>query len=600
MSASNTRIGPQVWERSSPRLNPLAVSLALSVLLGCVAATECAAYCYGFSPELGANLSGIYPPWMAFVWCAWWYPWNPEVFQGSGLIGLFTAVGTFAWSAIRRWEKSPSSPYRFLHGSARWATRREVKRMGMFADAGVCVGGWAQGKQAIPLYHDGPEHVALIAPSGSGKGVSIIVPTLLKWPHSVVVTDMKGELAALTAPCRKELLKNRVLCFEPAAPSGSCGFNALQEVRFNTDYEVGDCQNLATLLMDPEGKGLRSSPNESHWNVTAADLLTGCILHHAYEATRRKEVPSLPALSCMLSDPDEPVARLLDVMAANRRMPEYARKAAAMAAEEQRSRPDKEAGSVLSYARKALNLYRDPIVARNVSRSEFKISDLMHADEPVSLYIIVQPADQERMVPLICILLSLIARRLAVKPGFEKGEPKPVYKHRLLMALDEFPAWGNLGVIAKSLAYFRGYGVRVLLAVQDLAQLRERYGDNESITSNCGIQIAFAPSKVETAEYLSKLLGTATVVKRQTQVSRGGKGSGNVSESVQEVARTLLTPDECTRIPGPVKVGDRITAAGDLIVCMAGKNPIYGRQVPYFMNDELKQRAALEMTPDES
>ena len=154
-----------------------------------------------------------------------------------------------------------------------------------------------------------------------------------------------------------------------------------------------------------------------------------------------------------------------------------------MAAEQQRSKPDKEAGSILSYAQKALNLFKDPITARNVARSDFRIADLMHAEEPSSLYIIVEPTDQARMMPLVCILLNLIALRLTVKPGFEKGEPKPVYKHRLLMALDEFPAWGNLGIIAQSMAYFRGYGVRVLLAAQDLSQIRERYGVNEAVTS---------------------------------------------------------------------------------------------------------------------
>lgn len=594
MNAMKHLVGPQVWERPAPWLSPLVISSAFSVLLGCVAATEYAAYCYGFAPELGENFSGVYPPWMAFIWCAQWYPYNPEVYQRAGLIGVCAAAALFAWLALSRWMRTPASAHRYLHGSARWATKGEVKRMGMFSDEGVCVGGWAQGRKAIPLYHDGPEHVALIAPSGSGKGVSIIVPTLLKWPHSVVVTDMKGELAALTAPCRKELLKNRVLFFEPAALQGSCGFNPIEELRINTDHEVADAQNLAALLMDPEGKGLRTNSNEGHWNITAADLLTGCILHHAFEAAQRNEVPSLPGLAYMLSDPDEPMAERLHAMKENRRLPGFARKAAAMAAEEQRSRPEKEGGSVLSYARKALSLFKDPIVGRNVMRSSFKVSDLMHAEEPVSLYVIVEPADQARMMPLVCVLLNLIARRLAVKPGFEKGEPKPAYKHRLLMALDEYTAWGNLGIIAQSMAFFRGYGIRVLLGAQDLGQIRERYGANESITSNCGIQIAFAPNRVETAEYFSKMLGQTTVVKRQTQVSRGGKGSGNVSESVQEVARPLLTPDECMRIPGAVKAGDRITAAGDLIICMAGKSPVYGRQVPYFLDDDLQERAAIE------
>src|SRR5438105_3019388 len=100
--ANNTLIGPHVWERPSPWLSPLAVFSALSVLLGCVAATEYAAYCYGFAPELGANLSGVYAPWMAFVWCVQWYPYNPEVYQQAGFWGFCAALASFAWWAISR------------------------------------------------------------------------------------------------------------------------------------------------------------------------------------------------------------------------------------------------------------------------------------------------------------------------------------------------------------------------------------------------------------------------------------------------------------------------------------------------------------------
>nr|WCS70356.1 IncP-type DNA transfer coupling protein TraG [Salmonella enterica subsp. enterica serovar Rissen] len=47
-------------------------------------------------------------------------------------------------------------------------------------------------------------------------------------------------------------------------------------------------------------------------------------------------------------------------------------------------RPEEEAGSVLSTAKSYLALFRDPVVARNVSESHFKIKDLMNHDDPVS------------------------------------------------------------------------------------------------------------------------------------------------------------------------------------------------------------------------
>ena len=49
-------------------------------------------------------------------------------------------------------------------------------------------------------------------------------------------------------------------------------------------------------------------------------------------------------------------------------------------------RPSEEAGSVLSTAKSYLSLYRDPLVAKNISRSDFAIRDLMHNANPCLLY----------------------------------------------------------------------------------------------------------------------------------------------------------------------------------------------------------------------
>ena len=113
-------------------------------------------------------------------------------------------------------------------------------------------------------------------------------------------------------------------------------------------------------------------------------------------------------------------------MAVETRLPRRIREVAAAAAEEQRGRPEKEAGSVLSFARSRLSLYRDPVVAANVSRSDFRVADLMLHEHPVSLYLITEPVDQTRLMPLVRILLNQIVRLLASKPGFEVEVPSPI------------------------------------------------------------------------------------------------------------------------------------------------------------------------------
>jgi hypothetical protein len=124
------------------------------------------------------------------------------------------------------------------------------------------------------------------------------------------------------------------------------------------------------------------------------------------------------------------------------------------------------------------------------------------------------------------------------------------------MMLDEFPSLGKLQILQESLAFVAGYGIKCYLICQDLNQLKSRetgYGPDETITSNCHVQNAYPPNRVETAEHLSRLTGQTTVIKEQITTSgrRTAAMLGQVSRTFQEVQRPLLTPDECLRMPGP-------------------------------------------------
>ena len=286
-------------------------------------------------------------------------------------------------------------------------------------------------------------------------------------------------------------------------------------------------------------------------------------------------------------------------------------------------RPEEEAGSVLSTAKSYLALYRDPIVARNVSQSEFRIKDLMNYHQPVSLYIVTQPNDKARLRPLVRVMLNMIVRLLADKMKFERvvstqswwqlmikrlGVKQPssaflrskkTYKYRLLAMIDEFPSLGKLEIIQESLAFVAGYGIKFYLICQDLNQLKSResgYGSDETITSNCHVQNAYPPNRIETAEHLSKLTGQTTIVKEQITTSgkRISAILGQVSHTLQEVQRPLLTIDECLRMPGPKKDAEgQIKTPGDMVVYVAGYPAIYGRQPLYFQDKIFCARAAV-------
>lgn len=609
----NNKVGPLVRSKKKEGGKLYPVAAAVSLLAGFQAATQYFAHSFKYQDALGSNINHVYAPWSIAGWASQWAAQYPEHIQRAASVGVLVGgVGLLTVAIAKVVAGNTSKANHYLHGSARWATKKDIQEAGLLPrprtmletvtgkDAptpnGVYVGGWEDEKgNFYYLRHNGPEHVLTYAPTRSGKGVGLVIPTLLSWPASSVITDLKGELWALTAGWRKQHAQNKVLRFEPAAANGGVCWNPLDEIRLGTENEVGDVQNLATLIVDPDGKGL-----ESHWQKTAFSLLVGVILHSLYKSRNEGVPATLPAIDRMLSDPDRDINELWMEMRQYGHVDGNNHPAVGSAAQDMADRPDEEAGSVLSTAKSYLSLYRDPVVARSVSKSEFRIKDLMHHDSPVSLYIVTQPNDKARLRPLVRVMVNMIVRLLADKMDFENGRPVAHYKHRLLMMLDEFPSLGKLDIMQESLAFVAGYGIKCYLICQDINQLKSRetgYGQDESITSNCHVQNAYPPNRVETAEHLSRLTGQTTVVKEQITTSgrRTAVMMGQVSRTMQEVQRPLLTPDECLRMPGPKKSATgEIEKPGDMVIYVAGYPAMYGKQPLYFKDPVFQARAAVQ------
>ncbi len=608
----NNAVGPQVRVDKTNDGLLIPVLAVVFMLAGLQSSTQYFANEFGYQIQLGTHYQHIYAPWRILLWTYhWWGPLQLSLMRAAAVGITVTATGLLGLMVVKMVAANSAKTNPYLHGSARWANQHDIERAGLlprpitvwqqltgkkkFASDGVYVGAWLD-KKGVTRYlrHNGAEHVLCYAPTRSGKGVGLVIPTLLSWEHSAVITDLKGELWALTSGWRQKYAGNKVLRFEPAAVSGGVYWNALDEIRLTTEYEVGDVQNLATLLVDPDGKGLIT-----HWQKTAQALLVGVILHVLYKAQQEGTDATLPAVDAILSNPDRDIAELWMEMVTYEHVNAKNHPTVASAARDMLDRPEEEAGSVLSTAKSYLALYRDPVVRRNVSKSEFRIKDLMNYDQPVSLYIVTHPNDKARLRPLVRILINMIIRLLADKMEFINGQPKVHYQHRLLMMLDEFPSLGKLEILQEALAFIAGYGIKCYLICQDINQLKSReagYGHDESITSNCHVQSAFPPNRIETAEHLSKLTGQTTVAKEQITTSgrRTSALLGQVSRTIQEVQRPLLTTDECLRMPGPLKNAEGlIEKAGDMVVYVAGSPAIYGIQPLFFKDPIFKARAAV-------
>ncbi|MCA6113043.1 conjugal transfer protein TraG [Bradyrhizobium cenepequi] len=504
-------------------------------------ATQWTAAALGFQERLGEpwfSAAGypIYLPWRLFEWWFAYEAYAPEIFEEGGAIAATGGVAGALFAIINSVWRARQNQLVTTYGSARWATAKEIKAAGLFAAKGVFLGRLEHNY----LRHDGPEHVMCFAPTRSGKGVGLVLPTLLSWTSSAVVHDIKGENWELTAGWRSSF--SHCLLFNPT-DSRSARYNPLLEVRKGA-AEVRDVQNIADILVDPEG----ALERRTHWEKTSHSLLVGVILHVLYA----EEQKTLTRVTEILADPAQSFEKTLRIMMATNHLgtetEPKVHPVVAATARELLNKSENERSGVLSTAVSFLGLYRDPIVSRNTESCDWRIADLVSADKPVTLYLVVPPSDISRTKPLIRLILNQIGRRLTETLNATAGAPR---HRRLLMMLDEFPALGRLDFFESALAFMAGYGIRAYLIAQSLNQIAKAYGENNAILDNCHVRIAFAANDERTAKRISDALGTATELRAQRNYAghRLAPWLGHVMVSRQETARPLLTPGEVMQLP---------------------------------------------------
>ncbi|WP_226034417.1 type IV secretory system conjugative DNA transfer family protein [Aquitalea palustris] len=634
----------QTYENKRTPLQNSLIGLFVFLLCMTIAssvATQFFAAKTGYSPHLG---DAVYTGngWKAYIpyeWMAWGWTFSDRPaahslvtqMQVIALLGAMVSiiVGLATTFLLFREVKGMEA----LHGSAHWATTEEIDATGTLGSStrevdGVYIGSvmfdkdgesitpaneepfktryiprmlgmeQARDKEGRPLWDpnpgtikameflrdNGPTHILVFAPTRSGKGRGLIIPTLFAWRHSVVVNDIKGENWQLTSKMRQQAGQT-VLRFEPTCTNGTGAcWNPLDEIRKFTLHDVADAQNIMAMVVDPESKGM-----DDHFVARAWELLTALALHMIYF----ERDASFAGMANYLSDPrfnpadqmyirmkqavHDPDGRMGWVDSAGEET--LTHPVVANAAQAMLNTPEEERGSVLSTAKRCLTLFLDPIVAMNTSKSDFLVKDLMNMDNPVSCYYVTPPSDKDRLQPLSRLFFSMIIRRNAAEMEAEGGRMKGTFKHRLLMLIDEFPAMRKMEIIQDGLAYVAGYGIKMMLICQDLKQLTEYYGQNETIVAGCHVRIAYAPADEMTAERLEKMSGVTTITEQpqSTSANRMGMSGGNVSISRQKTSRPLMTQQEFLTM-----------SYEDMVIFIVGSQPIYGRKIKYDEIDQFK------------
>jgi type IV secretion system protein VirD4 len=430
--------------------------------------------------------------------------------------------------------------------------------------SGIFLGQWKRSLGRRVLIRDcGQTHVAGIAPTRSGKGTGLVIPTCLTWPDSLVALDLKGENFRLTAGRRKQL-GQVVLKFDPTSENSAC-FNPFDEIDMSSADRIGDIDNIATSLLDPRGKG---TVMDSHWDRQGVGWLGAVLAHLLYiEADK-----TLRGLANLISgfdpspDGDQGIIATITRMRDTRHTANGPDPDVARAMQEMLDKAPNERSGIISTVQGFLKIYRDPRIAAATSRSDFRITDLMNYTRPLSLYLVVPVKDLDRLQPLIRLVLNQILKGLT--PRME-GDPA---RRKLLLMLDELCVLGHMELLSKMLPFVAGYGIRACLIFQNLKQVEAAYGRDQSLIETCETLLALTPNRddLQTGKYLSDLTGDATVVERHR--SWGGGGT-NISE--QKTRRPLMTPGEVLELP-----------TNKALIFKRGAKPILADQFVYYRDKQ--------------
>ncbi len=350
---------------------------------------------------------------------------------------LVLVVVTFMLRGGRR-PPAPSDS----HGTARWGTGAALR-----GARGVMLGRL----QGELLRYSGDGHLITIAPTRAGKGVGVVIPNLLTYPGSIVVTDPKAENYCVTAR-RRQALGAVVHAFDPfrllgdGAP-GRATFNPLDLIDGRSADANDDARMLADMLVVPGGKEVGE---QAFWNEEARALLSGLILHVATRATPDER--HLPRVRELLTLPPEEFGAVLTDMGANTAAGGLVSRAAARLLQ----KAEKERSGVVSSAQAHTHFLDSPRMADVLSSSTVDLTQL--GTSCVTHYLILPPdrlPAYHRWLRLMiaCAILTLL-RHARGHGGRERMRPP----HRVLFLLDEFGHLGRLQPVERDIGLVGGYG----------------------------------------------------------------------------------------------------------------------------------------------
>ena len=441
-----------------------------------------------------------------------------------------------------------------LHGETGFANLAELKeRFRGRKESILC------GEHRGYLRYEGEQHVGLYAPTGSGKGVSIVNPNALLWDGSLVTFDPKKDLFRLTAGIRA-YCHQEVHLFDPLDQDGrTARYNPFTYVKRGTGAAFDDIQRIGQVLF-PETSG-----SEDFWRSSARSTFNGV----AALLGESSDLPfTIGEVYRILTRGDGPQYLKRTIETASQRGEPYSQ-AVVSSLSDYLAGSENLVNAVRRTVTARLEIWNNPLIDQATSESDFDLRDLRK--RLMAIYVGVSPDNVERLRPLLVLFFQQLLDITA-----QQGEPRfnPLLRRKLLILLDEFPILGRMEKVAEAFAWVRSYGVRFLMVIQSKAQLRATYGVElaRTIMENCGVEIVFGTDDLELSREISERLGYNTV----SAVSRSRAGSllsqkNSDSKTTSDQRRALMLPQEV-----------RTLSPSKCIILSPGLRPILADRIIYY------------------
>ena len=409
-------------------------------------------------------------------------------------------------------------------GEAKWMSYREAKKNNLFSKEGIILGK----KWGRYIRLPGFEHVICFAPSGTGKTVSLTIPNLLTWDGSIVCTDIKLELFNKTSKFRESCGIKCYLWNPGAQDLKTHRFNPLDMAVKNKASRVDELHKIVNILIPNKD---REAPI---WVHGPRNLFMALALYILDDAQRPN---TLGEITRVLKDEENFDAWLNELLENEDLDPLCKRNIQSYL-----STPEVTRGGIKAALEASLSLFDNPIVDSATCASDFDINNLRK--EKMTIYVGVTNDNLERLSPLLNLFFQQVIDAMTRKEPDINEEPNGV-----LFLLDEFTALRRMEILKLNIGLLRSYRVRLLMIIQDLAQLYDTYGANGAkLFLNVKAKVILTQSSLEDADYISRLLGQKSIcgksAPRENHLfsSKGSLGAG-VMKPLMQAQEILKLPD---------------------------------------------------------